>query len=340
VAETPQANESESGAHAGLASAELRKLIEGMVRRKVPEMDVDDVVQTVLCDALANKEPPEETEQLRRWIAGITRHKVADFHRKGSRAKHVELPEQLEGEEPPLAARDLAEWADKQTEGDPDDKRTLDWMAREGGGEKLAHIAASERLPATHVRQRVSRLRRMMRQRWAAEIAAVAAIVIITLIAWEMMRDDPVTTPEPVPEIIPDPAPPRVVDPRLAEAERLRGKALDDCGNELWQECLDGLDAAKALDAEGDASDEIQKARAAANDKLEEQRLRDAEDKKKAKRQTTTEAPRPTTPVKPRPSAFKKSSPPSELDLKGQKQKQRFDKKANVKGQTKGKPKK
>src|SRR5262249_1890120 len=152
-----------------LSSPELRKLIERMVRRRVPETDVDDVVQTVLCDALASEGIPSEDEELRKWIAGITRHKGADFHRKGRRARHVELPDHIEGEEPPHSANEWVNWAEERTKADPEAKRTLDWMARESTGEKLAHIAEEAQMPATQVRQRVSRLRRWMRQQWAAE---------------------------------------------------------------------------------------------------------------------------------------------------------------------------
>ncbi len=128
-----------------LSSPELRSLVQRLVRRRVPEVDVEDVVQTVLCDAFASAKTSTEgaddsgpalddEEQLRKWVVGITRHKVADFHRRGSRAKHVELPEQLEGEPPPHSAREWARWAEKQADGDADAERALDWMAREGGG--------------------------------------------------------------------------------------------------------------------------------------------------------------------------------------------------------------
>ncbi len=245
-----------------IASPEVRQLVEGVVRRRVPEREVEDVVQTVLCDALASDSMPEDEEQLRKWIVGITRHKVADFHRKGSRAKHVELPDTVEGEDAPLSAREWARWAEKQTEGDEDAQRTLDWMAREGTGEKLAHIAADEKLPATQVRQRVSRLRRFMKQRWAAELAAVAAVVLLALIAWRWLREDePIAVPEPVPDVTPN--------PKLEEAERMRAEAFEHCESERWQECLDTFDAAEELDPTGDDAAEVQQARDRAAGALE-----------------------------------------------------------------------
>ncbi|MCA9622579.1 MAG: sigma-70 family RNA polymerase sigma factor [Myxococcales bacterium] len=300
-----------------LASPEIRRLIEGMVRRRVPQGEVDDVVQTVLCDALAADQAPEDDEQLRKWIAGITRHKVADFHRKGSRAPKAELSDAVAGEEPPLSAREWARWAERQTEGDPEAARTLDWMAREGGGEKLAHIAAEEKLPATQVRQRVSRMRRFMKQRWAAELAAVAAIVTVAVLVWRFWPKEEPIAPAPVPEVTPD--------PRLEEARRLRAEALESCASKAWQECLDQLDAAERIDPDGDDATEIQDARQRAAAALEEEQEKSrapvdsAEVKKPAPTTDLKLGPPPTSTTPP-----VKSEPPQKPPLESEPP-QKFD---------------
>lgn len=252
-----------------LGAPELRELVVRFVRRRVPEPEVDDLVQTVLVDALASKSPPEDDEALRKWLVGISRHKVADFHRRGTRAKHVELSEQLAGEGAPQSAHEWADWAEKQTAGDPDAQRTLDWMARESVGEKLAHIAEQEALPATQVRQRVSRMRRFMKQRWAAELAAVAAIVLLALIAWRLLREPaPVANPEqdvvPVPDTIPDD-----VAPPIKRARQLRAEAEAACDAQQWRGCLDKLDEARGLDPAGDLEEDATKLRTRAQDALQ-----------------------------------------------------------------------
>jgi RNA polymerase sigma factor (sigma-70 family) len=208
-ASTPTPRASGTGAsRERLASRELRRLIEGLVRPRVPAADLDDVVQTVLCDALAAAELPDDEAALRNWIVSVTRHKIADFHRKRARHPTAELPDEVPGdaatEEP--AERDLARWAADQVAGSEEAQRTLAWMEREGGGEKLAHIAAEEKLPADQVRQRVSRLRRFMRQRWAAELAAVAMVIAaLTWLWWHYRAPQPIAKPLPVPERALDP---------------------------------------------------------------------------------------------------------------------------------------
>lgn len=248
VERTPSLNER-------LSSPELLALIQRFVRRRVPAMEVDDLVQTVLVHALASKSAPDGDEELRKWLVGITRHKVADFHRKGGRVKHVELSDQLEGAEvAPHSAREWVDWVEKHTADNPEAKRTLDWMAREGAGEKLAHIAEDAKVNPTQVRQRVSRMRRWMKQQWAAEIAAVAAIVILAIVAWRLLREpEPVANPDVIPDVVPIPE----VRPEMKRAQELREAAEVDCGREAYRECLDKLNEAAGLDPDGAKAPEI-----------------------------------------------------------------------------------
>src|SRR5262249_45517283 len=149
--------------HASLADRATRRFLEDFIRRRVPAADVDDVVQTVLCDALAASPPEMDEADLRRWLIGIARHKVADRHRKASRDRPDEVPD-IEAPPPPLEERSLVDWAQKQIGEKNDAAQTLDWMAREGEGDKLERIAADANMPAARVRQRVSRMRRWMKQ--------------------------------------------------------------------------------------------------------------------------------------------------------------------------------
>jgi RNA polymerase sigma factor (sigma-70 family) len=240
-----------------LGQPEFRKLLVDFVKRRVPPADVDDVVQTILCDALAAASPPEDRDELRKWLVGIARHKVADFHRKSKREAPIETPEQ-EAAPAPLEAREMVRWAEEQAASTRDARQTLEWMAREGEGEKLESIAEDEQLPAARVRQRVSRLRRWMKQRWLAELAAVAALALLAFIAYRILRpkdEAPEARPD-HPELLPRPEP--QPESPVERARALRAEARERCEAREWQPCIERLDQAKGLDPAGDAASDVQ----------------------------------------------------------------------------------
>jgi DNA-directed RNA polymerase specialized sigma24 family protein len=173
------------------------------VRTRVPSADADDVVQSVLADALSSDGAPDEPEALRKWLFGVARHKIADFYRRNRR----EQPSDVEEKEAPSSgsapAKDLLEWAEGELPPGSDAKRTFEWMLREGDGEKLESIAETEKVPAPRVRKRVSRMREHFRARWAAYVAGLAAAGLAILIAFYMFRKKPV----PEAKIVPEPKP-------------------------------------------------------------------------------------------------------------------------------------
>jgi len=156
----------------------LHRELSSMVRRRVPQCEVDDVVQGVLCDALAAANVPESPSDVPRWVMGIARHKVADFHR---RARREIVSDAVEAEplSDPIEDRFLlrAVLADGER---PATAETLRWVVREFSGEQLNDIAREAELPAEVVRQRVSRFRRRMRARWL--LAAAAALGAVALL--------------------------------------------------------------------------------------------------------------------------------------------------------------
>ncbi len=162
---------------AHIADPHLLRTLTACLRRRVPSPDVEDVAQTVLCDALEARNAPTDPEELRRWVSGITRHKIADYHR---RARRLVLREDA-GEE--TASEDqnrveargvLADVADAAK--GPREKETLGWLVREHAGEQLSEIAREEGLSGAVVRQRVSRFRRALRARFGAALTVALAI--------------------------------------------------------------------------------------------------------------------------------------------------------------------
>ena len=65
-----------------LAREDVRRGLTALLRRRVPGQEVDDLAQTILCDALASSSIPSDPEEMRRWLIGIARHKIADYHRR------------------------------------------------------------------------------------------------------------------------------------------------------------------------------------------------------------------------------------------------------------------
>jgi DNA-directed RNA polymerase specialized sigma24 family protein len=164
-----------------LAAPSTRKLLTRYVARRVPACDVDDVVQATLCDALASGRAPDEAPDFQRWLLTIARFKVVDVHRAAARATPTEPTDVPAPPVPPapVEALSLWRWAERQLPRGAE--VTLRWMLREAEGDKLEAIAADESLPAERVRQRVSRLRRWMRERWVAELAIVAVLAVTGL---------------------------------------------------------------------------------------------------------------------------------------------------------------
>jgi RNA polymerase sigma factor (sigma-70 family) len=249
------------------------------VGARIPGSEVDDIVQSVVAEAIVSTHAPTKEEEVAPWVHGIARHKVVDWFRAHQR----EVPQdpELQDEaavsvrDTSLEARDLYRWAQKELPEGEENAKTLEWMLREGAGEKLETIAAEANVPAPRVRQRVSRLRRHYKERWAAQAAALAALLaVIVAIVIATRRKQEQIAPLPAPSALPSPSAlpePTVVAPQPTPEERaaeLRQDALKKCGGRAWQECLDGLDAARALDPAGESDPSVKAARAKARNGL------------------------------------------------------------------------
>src|SRR5438105_3177980 len=121
-----------------VAHPELRRHLERYLRRRMPRADVEDTIQSVLCAALEARHAPTDLDELRKWITGIARHKIAAHYERTKRESLDESPEPATPPAP-IEAASLARWAEREatlSEADHVDE-TLDWMAREADGERL-----------------------------------------------------------------------------------------------------------------------------------------------------------------------------------------------------------
>jgi DNA-directed RNA polymerase specialized sigma24 family protein len=161
-----------------VADPALRREVEAAVRRRVRGDEAEDVVQATLADVLAAAAVPEAPEEFRRFVFGVARNKVFDHFRRQKRQTEGLSDDDALAPEPPLSARDILRWAEGELP-DSESQSTLEWMLREGDGEKLEHIARDAQLPATRVRKRVSRLRKFLRDRWAAELMLIGLLLLL-----------------------------------------------------------------------------------------------------------------------------------------------------------------
>jgi DNA-directed RNA polymerase specialized sigma24 family protein len=237
-----------------LADSELRAALERFVRRRLPDDQARDVVQATVADLLAIPELPADREGCRRFAFAVARHKLIDHLRLNHRELPAEHLEHLQtSQEDPLSARDLLRWVQEELS-HSDDLRTLQWMLREAEGDKLEHIAEEVELPAPRVRQRVWRLRRLLRERWVAQLAAASIACALVGLGYAWWR-----------QLQPAPLPITRESPSLPEqADALRQVALQQCSQQQFVACLQGLDRARALHPAGEATESVRTARAAA----------------------------------------------------------------------------
>jgi DNA-directed RNA polymerase specialized sigma24 family protein len=241
------------------------KALTTAVRAKIPSYDIEDVVQSTLTDALTATTPPDDINAFDRWLFGIARHKIADYYRKNHRHENVDSEHVTWGasETTPESARDLLRWVNQELPQEAETNRTLEWMVREAAGDRLETIAREQQLSAPLVRQRVSRLRRYLRERWAMQlVGAMGLLVVITgLYAYRQRGKSSLVIR---PEIVRVEAPPTPSE----RAEKLRKEAMAACSAGQWQSCLSTFERAKALDPVGDTSSIVQAARAGAVEAL------------------------------------------------------------------------
>lgn len=150
-----------------------------MLRRRVSATDIEDITQTALCEALESERLPEEPDELRRFVLGIAHHKAADLHRRAYRSPIAQGVVANDPVAPSLGsqveARALLGRIANAVENDHREREAFEWIVREHEGEQLTEIAATENIEAPTVRQRVSRLRRILRARWASALLIFVA---------------------------------------------------------------------------------------------------------------------------------------------------------------------
>ena len=157
-----------------LASPATRSSLHAYVRRRGLSDSADDLVQTVLCDALAVEAVPDRSSELPRFVTGIARNKVVDEHRRRSRWKRADLPDDLEAPRSTEAREALRRIEQDVVE--PEERRALSWLVREHAGDSLYLIALEQALEPSTLRQRLCRLRKSLRARYLAPLVVALGL--------------------------------------------------------------------------------------------------------------------------------------------------------------------
>lgn len=238
---------------APLEDERFRAVLVRALRRRVPEIDAEDIVQAAFVEAVAAGKSDEDPVLVRRWIAAVARNRLVDHLRK-KREVLTESPPDIADVRSPHEA-DLLRWAELELPDGQSAEETLEWMLREADGESLESIAKESNLPPARVRKRVSRLREHFRLRWAVYASAFAAIAIAVALGARMFSGRPEVAP-----IAKDPPPEPSASPRQV-AEEMRRRAFEACGTGQAVRCVELLDDAARLDPAGDRSAEVVAAR-------------------------------------------------------------------------------
>lgn len=240
-----------------LATPEVREAIGGVLRRRgVSAVDAEDMTHDVIERALRMARPPQSQDECLRVVRKIAHDIAIDaFKSRRGRAKYdagpCENPDEApaggsvsaEGRDPIDAARQLAV-VQHQVEIGNITERQAAMLERAAMDTPNAEIAAQMNLAPQTVRNELVAARRTARASWAAYLAA-ALFTSVALLVWLHSRPN---------DIAKGPSPQQL-------AAWQRRDALDDCAEQRWKACLDGLDEAARIDPKGDSAPAIVKAR-------------------------------------------------------------------------------
>jgi DNA-directed RNA polymerase specialized sigma24 family protein len=249
------------------------KILNVLRKKGVPESAFDDVLQVTLISTVRAPALPGGSGADRdRYVLYTAHCKAVDYVRNADR--QVERDDEAD----PDAVAPAALQTDLVAERDflakvlkaTDEQLLRSYKRYKQDDEKLKDIAADERIPYRTLQKRLvdfeERLRKRARKmlKYGRISGALAALLLALGISrWEL---------EPVPGMMHDnPGPISMLEPDVSThvthvdvldwAAVLRGEALADCMRDDWRSCLNGLNAARDLDPDGDRDPAVQAAR-------------------------------------------------------------------------------
>jgi DNA-directed RNA polymerase specialized sigma24 family protein len=263
-----------------VVSVEVQVAIRNRLRnRGVWKQDIEDLAQDVTTELLSMAEPPPDMDGCVAAARKAANDESMDALRKGTRrslrnagptaeadrftaADHASPPccdpvdrtKQVEMLRDHVAKQELSE-------------RDARMLILDADGASAAEIGRTLKLQPQTVRNRLSIVRRIVRQAWEAKTrigAALALLLALFAAWWTIARPKPqVVLPEtPVPSVRPATSTERPEpNATLDQAAELREKAFAACMRDDWSTCEKGLDEAKKVDPDGERDGRVQAAR-------------------------------------------------------------------------------
>lgn len=233
----------------------MHRYIRAIARaRGVPFQDVDDMLGTVIAEAMVAPDLPlDDPEQTRKFLGAVTRRRCVDEARRRKRARKRSdeiVDDEREDSAAPKADDVLMLERVIEYMYATFPAKHVEWVrAYLAAGETAEEIAQREKVAAGYVRARISKIR--------AAVAKVTATVVAVIAG--LFFGPSVRLPQPTPDttqwssIAPKP---RTVAPRPPQAYPLRLKAWKECRFENWSECLGYFEQADTIDPAGASPEE------------------------------------------------------------------------------------
>jgi DNA-directed RNA polymerase specialized sigma24 family protein len=261
AAEEPAANPvRDEELEAFIKDRSLRQAMAKVVKGRVRDPDVDDVVQEALLATRYAKNLPSEPKDRRQYALAIARNKAITWYTD----KEKDRPDSLSFDTVPRDAADdggIQRAIDAQhlekiaaTVTVPE-RSTLTCLFRQLMGESLADIAREMNVEYSTLHKRVTTLHGRVR---STGIAIAALMLLFVVNRWWARDDGRVGggVPTPPPSMVPQPPEPARGTPQAkARAAQLREEARAQCAAEKWKKCLMSYDVAADLDPEGETPD-------------------------------------------------------------------------------------
>jgi DNA-directed RNA polymerase specialized sigma24 family protein len=263
-----------------VVSVEVQIAIRKRLRnRGVWKQDIDDLAQDVTTELLGMAKPPPDMDGCLAAARKATNDESIDALRKGTRRSVTNAGPTGEADRFTAADHASPPCCDpvdrtKQVEMLRDhvarcelSERDAQMLMLDADGASAAEIGRTLKLQPQTVRNRLSTVRRIVREAWEVKtrVGAAFALLIALLVAWwTIARPKPqIVLPEtPVPSVRPATSTERPEpNATLDRAGELREKAFAACMKDDWSTCEKGLDEAKKLDPDGERDGRVQAAR-------------------------------------------------------------------------------